>query len=89
MTNNHSHPLYHRDGEGKLIEPWQTTLTPYGLKVECRACGRFYGYEPFEAANLPKRPVADGVPRLTKRIERINPRKYAFHPANKLAAEDL
>lgn len=82
MTNNHSHPLYHRDRVGNLLDPWQATLTPYGLKVECRACGQFYGYEPFEAANLPPRPGRENVPRLSKRMERLDPREYAFHPRN-------
>lgn len=82
MKTQHSHPLYHRDPTGSLIEPWQTTLTPYGLKVECGECGKFFGYEPFEAAHLPKRSDRAAVPRLTKRLERLDPRKYAFHPAN-------
>lgn len=89
MTNTHPHPLYHRDGEGKLIKPWQTTLTPYGLKVECGACGKFFGYEPFEAANLPKRPDRADVPRLTKKIEHLDAHEYAFHPANQYPADEI
>lgn len=40
------HTLHHRDSKGQLLGTWAESAGVYGLRVYCKVCGKFYGYQP-------------------------------------------
>lgn len=44
-----NHTLHHKDDSGRLAGTWIETNGPYGTRVSCRVCGKFFGYHPNEA----------------------------------------
>ena len=44
-----NHTLHHRDQVGSLTGSWVESTGPYGVRVACGVCDKFFGYQPNEA----------------------------------------
>ena len=66
-----NHTLHAFGDNGRVVGTWVAASGPYGLRVSCKICGKFYGYAPlrtertlqqlYKAYNEQRKSSANGV----------------------------
>lgn len=48
------HTLHAFGDQGRMLGSWGAVSGPYGLRVSCKICDRFYGYAPVHSERTPQ-----------------------------------